>query len=211
MAAPDPSILYGSGLSPRQAAIKRAFDIAGALVGLVLTSWLIVVAWFLATLDTRRNGFFTQQRVGRHGRHFRIVKIRTMRHSPTHLTSVTTASDPRVTTLGRFFRRSRIDELPQLWNVLLGQMSFVGPRPDVPGFADVLTGEDAQILALRPGITGPATLKYRDEESLLAAVEDPEAYNYYVIFPDKVRLNRDYVRNWSLRQDLVYLWRTLFE
>ncbi|MFO7807795.1 sugar transferase, partial [Guyparkeria sp.] len=193
-----------------QAALKRGFDVFGAAVGLALTFWLIALAWLAATVDTRANGFFTQQRVGRDGRVFRVIKIRTMRVGTGLDTTVTTGHDPRITPLGRFFRRAKIDELPQLINVLLGQMSFVGPRPDVPGYADALEGEDRVILTVRPGITGPATLKYRDEETLLAGVDDPERYNREVIFPDKVRINREYVQQWSLRKDLGYIWRTVF-
>jgi len=126
-------------------------------------------------------------------------------------TTVTKRGDPRITRLGAFFRRTKIDELPQLWNVLIGQMSFVGPRPDVPGFADKLTGNEREVLKLRPGITGPATLKYRNEEELLAAQSDPEKYNREVIFPDKVRINLDYMRNWSLRKDISYIWQTVFK
>jgi len=210
MAAEDAGTITPQGLTPAQAGLKRGFDLLGAAAGLLLTFWLIVLAWVLATIDTRQNGFFVQERVGRHGRVFRVVKIRTMRPSRVHTTTVTTGHDPRITPLGRFFRRTKIDELPQLINVLLGQMSFVGPRPDVPGFADALEGEDRLVVSVRPGITGPATLKYRDEESMLAAVEDPEAYNREVIFPDKVRINREYVQNWSLRKDLGYIWRTVF-
>jgi lipopolysaccharide/colanic/teichoic acid biosynthesis glycosyltransferase len=134
-----------------------------------------------------------------------------MRIDPTNRTSVTTAHDVRITPVGRFLRRAKLDELPQLINVLKGDMSFVGPRPDVPGFADALTGEDRVILSVRPGITGPATLRYRDEESLLAGAEHPEQYNREVLWPDKVRLNREYVRQWSFRGDMVYIWRTIFE
>ncbi|WP_018949723.1 sugar transferase [Thioalkalivibrio sp. ALMg11] len=198
------------GLSTGQAALKRGFDVFGAAVGLALTFWLIALAWLAATVDTRANGFFTQQRVGRNGRVFRVIKIRTMRVGTGLDTTVTTGHDPRITPLGRLFRRAKIDELPQLINVLLGQMSFVGPRPDVPGYADALEGEDRVILTVRPGITGPATLKYRDEETLLAGVDDPERYNREVIFPDKVRINREYVQQWSLRKDLGYIWRTAF-
>ena len=197
------------GLSRPQAALKRGFDVLGAAGGLVLTSWIILPAWLLATLDTRANGFFTQERVGRNGRIFRVVKLRTMRPDSKVDTTVTTGFDPRITRLGRFFRRAKIDELPQLFNVLVGHMSFVGPRPDVPGYADALEGEDRVILAIRPGITGPATLAYRDEEVLLAQVDDPERYNNEVIFPDKVRLNRGYVENWSFRKDIGYIWRTV--
>ncbi len=122
---------------------------------------------------------------------------------------VTTAHDQRITSLGRFLRRTKIDELPQLWNVLKGEMSFVGPRPDVPGYADNLTGDERKVLDLRPGITGPATLKYRDEEAILAAQTDPVAYNDAVIWPHKVAINRAYQDNWSLRGDLGYIWRTV--
>lgn len=125
-------------------------------------------------------------------------------------TFVTTAGDPRITKIGRLFRKTKIDELPQLINVLLGQMSFVGPRPDIPGFADKLQGEDRVILEVRPGITGPATLKFRDEEKILAKQDDPENYNKEVIFPEKVKLNKDYVRNYSFYKDLKYIWQTVF-
>lgn len=196
-------------LAPRQAALKRGFDIAGATVGLTLTFWLLGLAWLAATIDTRANGFFLQERVGRGGRHFRVIKLRTMRVDPSVTTNVTTARDARITTVGRFLRRTKLDELPQLINVLKGDMSFVGPRPDVSGFADTLEGEDRVILSMRPGITGPATLAYRNEETLLAQADDPERYNREVIWPDKVRLNREYVRDWSLRRDLQLIWRTV--
>ncbi len=199
----------GQGLNAGQAALKRGFDLSGAAVGLALTWWLILLAWAAATIDTRRNGFFVQERVGRHGRPFRVVKIRTMQEVLGLDTTVTRSGDARITRLGAFFRRFKVDELPQLWNVLVGDMSFVGPRPDVPGFADRLEGEDRVMLSIRPGITGPATLKYRDEESLLAGVDDPERYNREVIWPDKVRINRDYIRDWRLRDDLKYIWWTV--
>lgn len=133
-----------------------------------------------------------------------------MRSDSFFQTTVTTDTDPRITRLGRFFRKTKLDELPQLIHVLLGQMSFVGPRPDVPGFADNLSGDDRIILSVRPGITGPATLKYRNEESILAGQDDPERYNDEVIFPDKVRLNKEYVENYSFRKDIKYIWQTIF-
>jgi lipopolysaccharide/colanic/teichoic acid biosynthesis glycosyltransferase len=147
--------------------------------------------------------------VGRHGKVFPLLKVRTMRPHGTIRTSVTTADDPRITRLGALLRRFRIDELPQLFNVVAGHMSFVGPRPDVPGFADRLEGADRVILEVRPGITGPATLKYHDEARILAAVDDPETYNREVIFPDKVAINRAYVEGWTFRKDLHYLAETL--
>lgn len=197
------------GLSPLQRFYKRSFDLVTSVLGLVCVSWLIAIAWLLATIDTGANGFFTQRRVGRHGRPFNVVKIRTMRPHGESVSTVTTAADPRVTRLGRFWRRTKIDELPQLINVLVGQMSFVGPRPDVPGFADRLEGEDRSILELRPGITGPATLAYRNEEALLASVSDPERYNREVVYPDKVWINREYMQNWSFWRDIRYILQTL--
>ena len=190
--------------------IKRSFDIFASMLGLVLTSWLILLAYVAASIDTGKSGFFRQERVGRNGRLFKTIKVRTMRDVASIDTTVTTAGDPRITSLGRFFRRTKIDELPQLINVFFGQMSFVGPRPDVPGFADILTGEDRIVLTIRPGITGPATLRYRNEEELLAAQPEPEKYNREVIFPDKVRINRAYIENYSFWTDIKYILMTIF-
>jgi lipopolysaccharide/colanic/teichoic acid biosynthesis glycosyltransferase len=198
------------GLSLRQAALKRGFDFCVAIVGVSATGWLILVAWLAASIDTRSNGLFIQKRVGRRGRIFRVLKIRTMRPVQGVETVVTTDQDPRITPLGRFWRKTKIDELPQLINVLKGDMSFVGPRPDVPGFADRLVGEERLLLSIRPGITGPATLKYRNEEQILMEVDDPEKYNREVIFPDKVRINLEYIREHSFWKDLKYIWMTVF-
>ena len=198
------------GLSAGQAAFKRSFDFVVALFGLLVTWWLIFLAWIAASIDTRSNGFFIQKRVGRNGTIFKVVKIKTMRPVDSFDTTVTRRGDPRITPLGVFFRRTKIDELPQLWNVLVGHMSFVGPRPDVPGFADALQGEERAMLSIRPGITGPATLKYRNEEELLATQDAPEAYNHDVIWPDKVQINLEYIRNWSLRRDIHYILATVF-
>jgi len=197
------------GLTRKQAALKRGFDLFCACLGLAAMFWLIALVWIVATLDTGANGFYTQERVGRFGRRFRVIKLRSMRDVPAIQTTVTTAGDARITRLGRLLRQLKFDELPQLINVLKGEMSIVGPRPDVPGFADKLEGEDRVILSIRPGITGPASLKYRNEESLLAGVDDPEAYNHEVIFPDKVGLNREYIEHWSFANDLRYIWQTI--
>ena len=124
-------------------------------------------------------------------------------------THVTTKNDSRITKSGAFFRATKIDELPQLFNVLFGRMSFVGPRPDVKGFADILEDEDRIILSVRPGITGPASLKYRDEESILAQQDNPEAYNKDVIWKDKVQINKNYVKRWSLQKDIIYIIKTI--
>ena len=197
------------GLRPGSAFAKRSFDLILSTLGLLLTWWIIVAAALLATIDTKQSGFFRQARVGRHGRIFKVIKIRTMRPVEGVETTVTSSEDPRITSLGAFIRRTKIDELPQLINVFCGQMSFVGPRPDVPGFADRLQGRDQVILSVRPGITGPATLKYRDEESLLADQPDPERFNTEVIYPDKVRINRDYVEKYTFWNDVRYIWVTI--
>ena len=198
-----------SGLSWRDRVVKRTFDLLFSLLGIALTGWLVLFAYAAASLDTRQNGLFRQSRVGRHGRLFTVLKLRTMRGGRGGGSTVTAAGDPRITRLGAWLRKTKVDELPQLVNILLGQMSFVGPRPDVPGYADRLEGEDRIMLTVRPGITGPATLKYRDEERLLAARADPVHYNDTVIYPDKVQINRSYVREYSFRKDLRYLFQTL--
>lgn len=189
--------------------VKRVFDIVCAAIGLILFGWLILLAWGVMTLDTGCNGMFVQVRVGRYGRLFKVYKIRTMRPDKLLDSTVTTSGDPRITRIGRMMRRFKLDELPQLFNVLIGDISLVGPRPDVPGYADTLSGEDRLVLSVRPGLTGPATLKYRDEETLLASVPDPERYNREVIYPDKVAINKDYVRNYSFLKDLRYILHTL--
>ena len=187
---------------------KRLFDFIVAFTGLVILWPIILVCSVLACIDTKANGFFIQERVGRKGKVFRVFKIRTMKVTNDG-TTITTKSDARITQLGAFFRKAKLDELPQLINVVLGQMSFVGPRPDVPGYADKLSGVERSILNIRPGITGPATLKYRNEEELLAAQEDPVLYNDSVIFPDKVKINLEYVQHWSFTKDLRYIIQTI--
>ena len=198
------------GLSTSLAMQKRVFDLFFSLLGIFFLWWLILFAALLAWLDTGENGFFTQVRVGQFGKIFKVIKIRTMKPSTVVNTTVTTSNDSRITSLGRFFRRTKVDELPQLINVLLGQMSFVGPRPDVPGFADQLLDDERVILGIKPGITGPATLAYRNEEEILASVDDPEKYNSEVIFPDKVRINIEYINNYSLMSDVKYIASTIF-
>ena len=193
----------------RQQLIKRLFDITLSLVLLALTWWIIAIAYAIASLETKSNGFFIQTRVGKNGKPFSLIKIKTMRPLKNYSTTITTSKDPRITKYGAFFRQSKIDELPQLLNVLLGSMSLVGPRPDVSGYADKLKGEDTVILTLRPGITGPATLKYKNEEELLASQIEPKRYNDEIIWPDKICINRKYLNEWSLWGDIHYLWRTL--
>ncbi|MDD6891589.1 MAG: sugar transferase [Bacteroidales bacterium] len=182
--------------------IKFIFDRIVALMGLLIL-WPVFVIVAVLSLIKMPGGpvFFTQERVGRGGRLFTIYKFRTMAVSHDG-TSVTVAGQSRITPLGAVLRKYKIDELPELLNVLVGDMSFVGPRPDVPGYADLLLGEDREILQLRPGITGPASMKYRNEEELLAKQENPHRYNDDVLFPDKVRLNRYYLHHYSFWKDI---------
>ena len=189
--------------------VKRSFDILASAFGLVVFAPVILITWYLAAKDTGASGFFLQTRIGRNAQPFKVVKIRTMQQVVG--TTVTTRNDARITPLGAKFRRWKLDELPQLWNVLKGEMSFVGPRPDVPGYLDRLSGRNSRLLALRPGITGPATLHYRNEEDLLAQQPDPQRYNDEVIWPEKVRINLDYLDNWSFHKDLQLIFRTVFQ
>jgi len=172
--------------------IKRVFDLVFSIIGLIVFSPVIFIVWLTASVEFRSNGFFVQQRVGRNGQLFSLWKIKTMRKSEAIELSITSSDDVRITKSGKFFRDRKIDELPQLWNVLVGQMSFVGPRPDVPGYADKLEGSDRAILSARPGITGPAQIAYKNEEEILAKQSDPVKYNDEVIWPDKVRINKEY-------------------
>lgn len=190
--------------------IKRTFDILASFLGLLLLFPIIVCAWLIATLEIKENGLFFQNRIGRNGSTFRVFKIKTMRSIKGKTSTVTSTGDPRITVAGSFFRRTKIDELPQLLNVLLGDMSFVGPRPDVPGYADMLQGDDRKLLLLRPGITGPAQIYFKNEEALLAEQVDAIAYNDNVIWPKKVEINNEYVENYSFVKDLKYIFSTVF-
>ena len=197
-----------------QRATKRTCDIAISAFGLAIASPLIIAAIIAARWDTRASGLFRQVRVGLHGKPFTLFKIRTMRIVPNFETTVTTDHDQRITRLGMLFRKLKIDELPQLFNVLRGDMSLVGPRPDVPSQIAELDLEvrrdfEQIVCSVRPGITGPASIKYRNEETILAAQEDPDEYNRAVIFPDKVRINCDYVRNYRFTDDLKSIWQTI--
>ena len=182
--------------------LKWIFDRGMALVGLAfLWPVLIVVAIFIKIKMPGGPVLFVQKRVGRHGRLFTMHKFRSMTVSHGG-SSVSVAGEARITPLGAVLRKYKLDELPELWDVFVGNMSFVGPRPDVPGYADLLQGDDRRILELRPGITGPASLKYRDEEELLAKVANPVEYNDKVIFPDKVRINLYYLDHYSFVKDI---------
>lgn len=205
--------------------LKFVFDKVVSLVGLIVLSPVLLIVALLIKWKMPGPILFCQQRVGRYGRIFTVYKFRTMtvkaeasvasRNS--EATSIASQEQSRITPLGEKLRRYKLDELPELWNVLKGDMSFVGPRPDVPGYADQLQGEEREVLLLRPGITGPASLKYRNEEDILEAVDEAlqkgrsglpmgittvQEYNDNVIYPDKVRLNRYYLHHYSFIKDI---------
>ncbi len=188
---------------------KWLFDRVFSLIGLILLSPLFVVVAILIRVKMPDGPIlFKQIRVGRYGKPFTLYKFRSMVVDHTG-SNVSVAGEARITPVGAKLRKYKLDELPQLWNVFIGDMSFVGPRPDVPGYADKLEGEESVILKLRPGITGPASLKYKNEEELLASVADPVKYNDEVIFPDKVKINMQYYYHWSFWGDIKYIAKTI--
>ena len=176
--------------------LKRLFDFTGAFIALLLFGWIIIIFLAIAAADTRSSGLFLQKRVGLHGLLFTIFKLRTIR------------KNGDISIVGEFLRKTKIDELPQLFNVLFGHMSLVGPRPDIQGYYDKLAGNDIALLSLKPGITGLASLKYADEEKLLALQTDPIAYNDEVLFPDKIKINLQYLRKQSLQLDIKIILLT---
>ena len=167
-----------------------------AFILLIILLPFLCVAILLAGISTRSFGLFTQQRIGQYAKPFTIYKLRTMH-------------DGKVTKIGTFLRKFKIDELPQLINILKGEMSFVGPRPDLPGYYDQLIGDDRNVLELRPGLTSLAAIKYRNEEELLAQQPDPIGYNDHIIFPDKVKMNLEYLEQRSFWYDVTILLLTL--
>lgn len=168
---------------------------------LILWPILLLVAIMIRVKMPGGPVIFKQKRVGQDGKLFTMYKFRSMTVSHSG-SSVSVAGESRITPLGAKLRKYKLDELPELWNVLKGDMSFVGPRPDVPGYADKLEGHDRNILKLKPGITGPASLKYRDEEELLAKIENPQKYNDEVIYPDKIKINLYYLEHYSFLKDI---------
>ena len=190
--------------------LKWLFDKLASLFGLIFLSPVLLVVAILIKVKMPGPVLFCQKRVGQYGKLFTVYKFRSMTvkaeasvaSRDSDATSIASTEQNRITPLGEKLRRYKLDELPELWNVLKGDMSFVGPRPDVPGYADQLQGEERDILKLKPGITGPASLKYRNEEELLASVDNPAQYNDEVIFPDKVKLNLYYLKHYSFIKDI---------
>lgn len=188
--------------------MKRLFDIIGSFLGLILLSPVLLAVAVLLKIKMPGPVLFIQSRSGRYGRPFRIFKFRTMVLDHKGST-ISVKGETRITPLGSMLRKYKLDELPELWNVLLGDMSFVGPRPDMPEYTNRLEGEEKLILELRPGITGPASLKYANEEEILATVSDPLKYNDEIIWPDKVRINLNYYHEKSIAGDLRLILKTL--
>ena len=191
-------------MTATQVVVKRCFDFTFALLLLPILGVPLIVLIGMCSIDTKKWGVFSQKRVGQHGRLFSIYKLRTLKDGLHRLGHLEKSATP----LGKYLRRTKLDELPQLYNVLIGDMSFVGPRPDLQGFADELKGDDRIILSVKPGITGPATLKYRDEERVLERQNDPEHYNRTIIWVDKVKINKKYVENYSFYLDLLLILKS---
>lgn len=189
--------------------LKSIFDRTASFFGLVFLFPVLIVVGILIRIKMPGGPIiFKQRRVGQHGQLFTMYKFRSMTvgHSGS---SVSVKGESRITPLGAKLRKYKLDELPELWNVLIGDMSLVGPRPDVPGYADKLEGENRRMLLLKPGITGPASLKYRNEEERLAEQENPQKYNDAVLFPDKVQINIEYLDNWSFWNDIKIIIYTV--
>jgi lipopolysaccharide/colanic/teichoic acid biosynthesis glycosyltransferase len=182
--------------------IKRFFDIIFSFFFLLFFFWVVCSAWLLAAIDTHTNGIFIQQRIGQFGNPFKIYKLRTIQ-------ILTSSGNRRISKIGKFLRGYKLDELPQFFNVLKGEMSLVGPRPDLPGYYDLLEGENRKILELKPGLTSLASLKYSEEESLLSKQISPINYNDSIVFPDKVRLNLDYYYHRSFWGDVGVILKTI--
>lgn len=192
-------------ITKTQLRIKRFFDLALVIVFLPFLIIPVFILIVIATIDTGKYGVFTQNRIGQHGKPFKIYKIRTLRDGKHELGNM----DKYASKTGVFLRKSKLNELPQLFNVLIGDMSFVGPRPDLEGFADKLEGEDRIILLVKPGITGPATLKYKNEEKILQRQKNPVHYNRTIIWVDKVKINKNYVKNYSFYLDLRLIFKSI--
>lgn len=188
-------------------ACKRAFDMVCSLLGLIVLSPLLVVVSLLVAVTSPGGVFFRQERIGKDGKPFRIFKFRSMRKDNAGL-KITTGNDSRITPVGRFLRKSKIDELPQLINVLVGDMSFVGPRPEVADYVDLYTPYQRQVLLVRPGITGLASIRFRNENDLLTASDDPNRTYIEEIMPRKIDLDLEYIPHASVLYDIKLIFQT---
>ena len=190
--------------------MKRLFDLLLSICLLVILFPLFIIISFIIKISSRGPIFFIQERVGKDAKLFKMIKFRTMYLNQKNTSSITIKGDLRVTKIGVFLRKYKLDELPELINVVVGHMSMVGPRPDVSGYADKLVGEDSKIVKLRPGITGPASLKYANEEEILSSKDNPKLYNDSILYPDKVKINLDYYYNNNIWLDIKIIFLTIF-
>lgn len=179
---------------------KIIFDCVVSILLLFFIFPLLILLFIISSLDTRSNGIFFQKRVGQNGKIFIIYKLKTIN-----------PQKGKSSPIGLILRKYKLDELPQLFNILKGDMSFVGPRPDIQGYYDCLKGEDRKVLQLKPGLTSEASIKYSNEDTLLRSQKDPLLYNDNIIFPDKVKMNLSYLENISFKEDLRILWKTFFK
>lgn len=178
----------------------RFFDVFFSLCGLFILLPLFVIVYLAIKLESSGSAIFRQDRVGKDGRIFSILKFRSMREERKEdRPLITVTGDPRITKVGRVIRKTKVDELPQLWNVLRGDMSLVGPRPEVPKYVALYTNEQREVLSVQPGVTDLASLTYVNEETILSQVDDPENYYQKVVMPEKIRLNMIYIRKRTLR------------
>ena len=189
-------------MTKTQKKIKRGFDIVFAITALFFFGFIIIVSILLSRLIFKQNGVFKQVRIGKKSKPFTIFKVRSI--------DGLNKNNTLAYQYGSFLRRTKLDELPQFYNILIGDMSVVGPRPDLPGFADRLTGKNAIILSVKPGITGPASIYFKNEEQLLKNQPNPYEYNLKVIWPKKVEINKNYIVEYSFLKDLYYIFRTVF-
>ncbi|MDT0556011.1 sugar transferase [Patiriisocius hiemis] len=193
-------------LTKKQKISKRFFDVILSFLMLPFVIIPLILLLIIASISTKQNGLFVQKRVGIYGSLFSFYKIRSLKGTwHEDIKAIKNSETP----FGSWIRKTKLDELPQLFNVLKGDMSFVGPRPDIIGYADTLSNDDRIILSVRPGITGPATIKYKNEEEILLQQDNPKKYNDEVIWPDKVAINKEYVLTWSFTKDIYYLLKSL--
>lgn len=191
--------------------MKRLFDIFFSLVGIILLSPFYLIAAVLIMLDSKGGILFRQERVGKGGEIFKVFKFRTMRPDSFSKGALTVGSrDPRITKIGYYLRKYKLDELPQLFNVLFGDMSFVGPRPEVQKYTDLYTQEQRAVLSVKPGITDYASIKFRNENDLLSASDDPEKLYIEEIMPEKLALNMKYINDNSVLKDIRIIFDTLY-
>lgn len=177
--------------------IKRLFDFTLSLILILIISWFILLLFIISSITFKSFGLFFQERIGQYGKKFEILKIKSM------------GKDKKLNKFGLFIRKYKLDELPQLFNILIGEMSFVGPRPDIKGYYDALKGENRKILELKPGLTCKASIKYKNENEILKKQNNPIEYNNNIIFPDKVKMNLEYYYSQNLFVDLQIIYITI--